>query len=119
MKKHYLHLSVYRCEQCHGPVVTGSLAVRENEISRETEKHEVGAICLSCGHRQNAATGPARIRHLLPIDWPPANSITAPHLTTALVDALNRADLRSEPGMTENPSTPLRGTIDELSHPVA
>jgi hypothetical protein len=94
MKKHYLHLSVYRCDKCQGPVVTGSLAVRENEISKETEKHEVGAICLSCGHRQNAATGPARIRHLLPIDWPPANSSTASHLTTAFVDALNRADLR-------------------------
>ena len=42
MKRHYLHLSVYRCEKCQGPVVTGSLAVRENEISSETEKREMG-----------------------------------------------------------------------------
>ena len=91
MKKHYLHLSVYRCDKCQGPVVTGSLAVRENEISKETEKQDIGSICLSCGYRQSAANGPARIRLLLPIDWPPANSITASHLTTAFVDALNRA----------------------------
>ena len=52
MKKHYLHLSVHRCDTCQGPVVTGSLAVRENEISKETEKRGIGAICLSCGDRQ-------------------------------------------------------------------
>jgi hypothetical protein len=93
MKKHYLHLSVYRCDKCQGPVVKGSLSVRENEISKETEKLEIGAICVSCGHRQNAATGAARVRHLLPMDWPPADSINASHLTTAFVGALNRADL--------------------------
>jgi hypothetical protein len=93
MKKHYLHLSVYRCDKCQGPVVTGSLAVRENEISKETEKQEIGAICLSCGHRQNSATGLVRIRHLPPMDWPPADSINASHLTTAFVEALHRADL--------------------------
>jgi DNA-directed RNA polymerase subunit RPC12/RpoP len=96
MKKHYLHLSVYRCAQCQGPVVTGSLAVRENEISKETEKQNIGSICLSCGHRQSAATGPARIRHLLPIDWPPADSINASPPTMAFVDALNRVDLHRE-----------------------
>jgi hypothetical protein len=37
MRKQYLHLSVYSCDQCDGPVVTGSLAVRENEISKETD----------------------------------------------------------------------------------
>jgi hypothetical protein len=73
--------------------VTGSLAVRENEISKETEKQEIGGICLSCSHRQNSATGPVRIRHLPPIDWAPADSFNASHLTTAFVEALNRADL--------------------------
>jgi hypothetical protein len=92
MKKHYLHLSVFRCAKCQGPVVKGSLAVRENEISKETEKLEIGAICLSCGHRQHAVTEAARVRHLLPMDWPPADSINASHLTTAFVEALNRAD---------------------------
>lgn len=93
MKKHYLHLSVYRCDKCQGPVVKGSLSVRENEISKETEKLEIGAICLSCGHRQNAPTGTARVRHLMPMDWPPTDSINASHLTSAFVDALKRADL--------------------------
>lgn len=91
MKKHYLHLSVCRCDKCQGPVVTGSVAVRENEISKETEKQEIGAICLSCGQRQSAANGQAA-RHLPPMDWPPAVSINASHLTTAFVEALNRAD---------------------------
>ncbi len=57
-RKHYLHLSVFQCSDCSGPVVSGSIAVRENEISKETEVSEVGAICLSCGHRQiNASDG--------------------------------------------------------------
>jgi hypothetical protein len=37
MKKQYLHLSAYSCDNCRGPVVSGSLAVRENEISKETD----------------------------------------------------------------------------------
>ena len=93
MKKHYLHLSVCRCDKCQGPVVKGSLAVRENEISKETEKQEIGAICLSCGQRQSATNGQAA-RHLPPMDWPPGDSINASHLTSAFVEALNRADLR-------------------------
>jgi hypothetical protein len=93
MKKHYLHLSVYRCDKCQGPVVSGSLAVRENEISKETDKQEVGAICLSCGFRQSAATEPARTRHLPPTDWPPPDAIKASPLTNAFVDALNRTEL--------------------------
>jgi hypothetical protein len=72
MKKHYLHLSVHRCDACQGPVVTGSIAVRENEISKETEKEEIGAICLTCGHRQSVSNTPARARHLMPMEWPPA-----------------------------------------------
>jgi hypothetical protein len=69
MKKQYLHLSVYRCDLCQGPVVSGLLAVRENEISRETEKQEVGAICLSCGHRQSKVTSPGVARHFPPAEW--------------------------------------------------
>ena len=37
MRKQYLRLSVYPCEKCEGPVISGSLAVRENEISKETD----------------------------------------------------------------------------------
>jgi hypothetical protein len=75
MKKQYLHLSAYPCDACAGPVVAGSLAVRENEISKETDIRQIGAICLSCGHRQSTATAPACARHLLPIDWAPAGVV--------------------------------------------
>jgi hypothetical protein len=92
MKKHYLHLSAYPCDICAGPVIAGAIAVRENEISKETDIRQVGAICLSCGHRQSSATGPAPIRHLLPIEWYPVSANGADHPTTAYVDALNRAD---------------------------
>ncbi len=69
MRKQYLHLSAYPCDTCAGPVVAGSLAVRENEISKETDIRQVGAICLSCGQRQSEAKAPARARHLLPMEW--------------------------------------------------
>jgi DNA-directed RNA polymerase subunit RPC12/RpoP len=61
MKKQYLHLVAYACEKCRGPVVSGSLAVRENEISKETDIKDLGARCLSCGHQQNKATEPGVI----------------------------------------------------------
>jgi hypothetical protein len=93
MRKQYLHLSAYDCDVCAGPVITGSVAVRENEISRETGIQEVGAICLSCGHRQSKAIGAARIRHFLPIEWEPASPIEEGHLTKAYAEALNRAEL--------------------------
>lgn len=93
MRKQYLHLSAYDCDLCAGPVITGSLAIRENEISKETEIREVGAICLSCGHRQTKATEPVRIRHLLPIEWEPVSPIGEHNLTIAYAEALNRAEL--------------------------
>ena len=46
MRKHYLHVSAYSCDKCGGPVISGSTGVRDNEISRETDIREVGAICL-------------------------------------------------------------------------
>lgn len=94
MRKQYLHLSVYDCALCGGPVVTGSVAVRENEISRETGFRGVGAICLSCGHRPESASAPARIRHLSPFEWETVGPVGEGHLTTAYAEALNRAELR-------------------------
>jgi hypothetical protein len=93
MKRQYLHLSAYPCDACAGPVIAGSLGVRENEISKETDIRQVGAICLSCGHRQGAATEPARARHLMPMEWAPADAVQASCLTTAFVEALKRAEL--------------------------
>jgi len=92
MRKQYLHLSAYSCDQCHGPVVSASLAVRENVISKETDIRQVGAICLSCGHRQHNATGTVREVHFSPVEWESADAVGLRHLTTAFVEALNRAD---------------------------
>ncbi len=93
MKKQYLHLSVYPCDACTGPVISGSTAVRENEISKEIDIRQVGAICLSCGHRQDKATEPARPCHVLPIAWERAAKREVLHPTAVFVDALNRAEL--------------------------
>jgi hypothetical protein len=93
MRKQYLHLSAYHCDACNGPVIAGSLAVRENEISKETDIREVGAVCLSCGYRQSIATAPARTRHLLPMEWTPADAIKTSDETAAFVNALDRAEL--------------------------
>ncbi|MGC2196493.1 MAG: hypothetical protein WA628_17600 [Terriglobales bacterium] len=71
MRKQYLHLSAYSCDGCGGPVVAGSLAVRENEISKETDIRLVGEICLSCGHRQRQASDARSIRHFPPVEWQP------------------------------------------------
>jgi hypothetical protein len=62
MKTYYLHLRAFSCDLCQRPVVTGSTAVRERDIEKETEITPVGAICLSCGHRQSEATAPGRTR---------------------------------------------------------
>ncbi len=92
MRKQYLHLSAYPCDACAGPVVAGALGVRENEISKETDLRQVGAICLSCGHRQSAATEPARTRHLMPMEWAPADIVQASRLTSAFVEVPNLAE---------------------------
>jgi hypothetical protein len=37
MREQYLHLSAYHCDECERPAVSGLPAVRENEISKETD----------------------------------------------------------------------------------
>lgn len=69
MKKQYLHLSAYRCSDCSGPVVAGSFAVRENEISKESDIRQVGAVCLSCGHQPSGSTELVTVRRCPPIEW--------------------------------------------------
>jgi hypothetical protein len=69
MREHYLHVFAYSCDKCGGPVISGSTGVRENEISNETDIREVGAICLSCGHRQANATAPGGTRNFPPVQW--------------------------------------------------
>jgi hypothetical protein len=77
MKKQYLHLSAYSCDKCAGPVIAGSTAVRENEISKETDIREVGAICLTCGYRQSKATEPGLTRHFPPTPGESTKAIDA------------------------------------------
>ncbi len=93
MKRQYLRLSAYRCDRCNGPVISGSLAVRENEISNETDIREIGAICLSCAHRQRQTTEPALVRYCAPVEWEPGEGIDASRLATAYAKALNRPEL--------------------------
>jgi hypothetical protein len=92
MRKHYLHLSAYSCDKCCGPVVSASLALRENVISKETDIRQVGAICLSCGHRQRSTAAAAVVRHFSPVEWEPAHAVDLRNLTTAFVEALDRAE---------------------------
>lgn len=93
MPRRYLHLSAYSCDKCRGPVVSASLAVRENVISKETNIRHVGAVCLSCGHPQPSATGTTTVRHFSPVEWEPGDATDLGSSTTAFVEALNRADL--------------------------
>jgi hypothetical protein len=82
MRKQYLHLSAYSCEQCAGPVVSGSVAIRENEISKETGIRELGAACLSCGHRQSKAGEASITRQFPPVEWEPIKGFIPANLKT-------------------------------------
>jgi hypothetical protein len=92
MKKQYLHLSAFRCDMCRGPVVAGWVGTRENVISKETDIRQVGAMCISCGHRQENATEPERSRHVMPMEWEAGEAVD-PRLATAFVEALSRVDV--------------------------
>ena len=93
MRKHYLHVRAYSCDKCRGPVISGSTAIRENEISKETEIREVGAICLSCGHRQNKATALGDTREFPPVQWDAPSAVENQHLVSAYFEAANREEL--------------------------
>lgn len=83
LRRHYLHVRVYSCDECKGPVLSGSIAVRETEISKETEAKQLGAICVLCGHRQDKASGAHNIRDFPPVQWDVENSEGTEHLTSA------------------------------------
>src|SRR5437879_13817842 len=89
MRRQYLHLSTYHCDACDGPVVAGSLAVRENEISKETDIQQVGAICLSCGHRQSKMTKLGMPRQFPPVEWEKQTTTDASHSSIVLDEVLN------------------------------
>jgi hypothetical protein len=60
MRRQYLHLCPYACDKCGGPVIAGTVAVRENDISKETEsgKWVQSACCAAIG---KATRPPARL----------------------------------------------------------
>jgi hypothetical protein len=96
MKTYYLHLRAFVCDVCQGRVVTGSTAVRERGIEKETEITQVGATCLSCGHRQSEATAPGRTRDFPPVLWEPPTAPMVPfmgHTASAYREMLNREEL--------------------------
>jgi RNase P subunit RPR2 len=67
--KQYLHLTAYRCDQCRGPVVAGSLGTRETAIERETQVSLLGGICLACGNRQDHLPDAGTTRGFMPVEW--------------------------------------------------
>jgi hypothetical protein len=71
-------------------VVAGSLAVRENEISKETDIRQVGAICLSCGHRQSKMTKLGMPHQFPPVQWEQPMLSDASHVATAFEEMLTR-----------------------------
>jgi hypothetical protein len=66
---HYLHLLAFPCERCNGPVILGWMGTREDDISKETEIKEVGAVCLCCGLRPEALCDPLQGCHFRPVEW--------------------------------------------------
>jgi len=93
MRSQYLHLRVFSCNLCRGPVVCGSTAVRESDIQRETEIKDVGAICLSCGYRQTEPTEPDSTRHFPPVLWE-TPTVTRDFMVSAYLETLSRAEPR-------------------------
>jgi len=77
MKKQYLHLSAYHCDKCEGPVVSGSIATRENTIARETDVREIGATCLACGNKQGKANEESFSQHCPPLEWRSVKPLSA------------------------------------------
>ena len=66
---HYLHLSAFPCEKCCGPVVTGWLGIRRDDISKETGIRQIGAACLACGFRPEVMVEPLVGHHFRPVEW--------------------------------------------------
>jgi len=65
----YLHLAAFRCANCNGPVIVGSLGTRPDDISREINVREIGAICLACGFKPEIMVEPAVEHRFRPVQW--------------------------------------------------
>jgi hypothetical protein len=68
-KKQYLHITAYACDKCKGPVVDGSLGVRDSVVSTETQVRLLKGVCLACGSRQDRFPDTSYVREFLPVEW--------------------------------------------------
>ncbi len=68
---HYLHLSAVSCEKCKGPVLSGWIGRRADDITSESEVSQVPGICLSCGLRPEMETSRISdaVTHIRPFQW--------------------------------------------------
>lgn len=66
---HYLHLTAFPCQKCNGPVITGSLGTRHDDISQEIDIRAVGAICIACGSRPETVLAPSVDHRFRPVEW--------------------------------------------------
>ena len=69
MRTQYLHLSAFICDECDGPVISGSGSTRENEIEKATSVMRIGSVCLSCGKRYGELPTSGVVRHMAPFEW--------------------------------------------------
>ncbi len=72
-----LHVIIYRCTECNGPVVAVSLGqagpvgeVGEGIDLPHGELNQIGnPTCVQCGHIQNDASEPGAAIQLPPVPW--------------------------------------------------
>jgi hypothetical protein len=93
MRTQYLHVSAYSCEKCGGPVISGSTAVRENEISRETDVRNVRSDLPVVRPQTEQGNGPGGTRDFPPVQWDSPSTIEPEHLVSAYFEEGNRKEL--------------------------
>ncbi len=94
----YLHLFVFRCAKCNGPVIVGSLATRPDDISREINVRRIGALCLACGVKPERVEEPGIEHRFRPVPW-----------AWALMDSTQTADLLA--GQNSGPSAQVASNL--------
>jgi len=68
---HYLHLSAVSCEKCNGPVLSGWIGRRPDDITSESEISKIPGICLSCAVRPEVGIGriSGKVTQIRPFQW--------------------------------------------------
>lgn len=81
---HHLHIFAVRCAKCNGPAIVGSLGTRQDDISREINIRQLGAICLVCGFKPEVVAEPSMEHRFRPVPW-----------NWEILDCKQTADLRA------------------------